>query len=124
MRVVFELREGLRPRVLTALLEALVVANVGWLKRNPGTPKLYASGVRYSKDRWGERFSDIPTTLRRKRGDCEDLSCWRVAELLLEGVAASPYVLEQRGPRGPVFHIMVATGGGLEDPSARLGMRS
>ncbi len=77
-------------------------------------------------------------------GDCEDLACWRVAELRAQGVTASPYVKFRRIAGVYHFHALVGIyreqkGSALEapeegivmpesrlvkieDPSLRLGM--
>lgn len=102
---------------------ALAAWNVDWLRRNPRTPKLYASGVRYAPDPLGsaEDFRTIPRVLAARSGDCDDLAAWRVAELRLQGVRAHPAVLKmQEG----LWHVFVRLpGGGAEDPSAHLGMQ-
>ena len=124
MRVVdFELAEGLRPEALLALLDALTRVDVAQLERHPNTPPLYRSGVRYERE-GGEVFSDILTTLRRGWGDCEDLACWRVAELRRAGeTRARPHVTLGQEAGHPLFHIRVRRGNGaIEDPSALLGM--
>lgn len=123
-------------------------------------PYLYDSGVRYDRlEPTGEicgddDFQDVVTVLEHPEhpmlGDCDDLACWRVAELNERyGIAAVPYVRlhadlvddvrsGQVRPRH-LYHIMVRwpeglesyhptvfvdphTGALLEDPSAILGM--
>jgi hypothetical protein len=53
-------------------------------------PRLYKSGIHYERERGTEEWLDIPTVLEGGSykgefpgpwGDCEDLACWRVAEL-------------------------------------------
>ena len=69
-------------RQLYILLQALVAANEEYLRNHPEAPMLYDSGVRYMEEPPGqEDWQDIPTCLKMRAGDCEDLACWRVAEL-------------------------------------------
>jgi hypothetical protein len=110
---------------LQAALDALVGIDVAWLRTHPGTPPLYAAGVRYARERRGldgrrlECWRPVPAVLRHREGDGEDLACWRVAELQLRGVAAR--AVPKRTPIG--WHIVVQLPNGKqEDPSARLGM--
>lgn len=123
-------------------------------------PLLYDSGVRYDRlEPIGETcgdddFQDCVTVLEHPEhpmlGDCDDLACWRVAELNERyGIAAVPYIRlhadrvhdvisGQMMPRH-LYHIMVRfpegldsypstvfvdpdAGAYLEDPSAVLGM--
>jgi hypothetical protein len=131
-----------RPRSQEALLwmlEALCKINEGHLAQKP-YPPLYESGVRYAREPGTERWLDIPSILDAGVGDCEDLACWRVAELRRQGVHAGPYVRYRS--RNGVFHYHALvmhyrrayrrgrTGGlierwvpaKIEDPSRKLGM--
>jgi hypothetical protein len=119
-------------RVLRLLLEVLTAANVVYLREHPGTPPLYSAGVRYEAERphvagapIPEVWKSIPFVLRDRSGDCEDLACWRVAELLCAGVDAQPtFTWRQITPRLALYHILVRYGDGrTEDPSRRLGMK-
>jgi hypothetical protein len=84
-------------------------------------PPIYASGVRYDRRDPNERWQLPTETMARRRGDCEDLACWRAAELRLKGEPAR-VVVRRTGPR--VLHAVVQRGdGSVEDPSKRLGMR-
>lgn len=111
---------------LTHLLEALVAVNVVWLREHPSAPWLYQSGVRYKDEPPGQDdWQDIPETLARGNGDCEDLACWRLAELRTRtSEDVLPHVTRTiLGPR-TVYHIAVRRRtGGIEDPSRVLGMR-
>lgn len=71
-----------------------------------------------------EKFRDIPGILDRGGSDCNDLACWRVAELWQIGVKASPYLDWQRNTRGGItYHALVQwPDGSTEDPSIMLGM--
>lgn len=92
------------------------------------TPPLYASGVRYIREPWGyEQWVTIPRILAQGGADCEDLASWRIAELRIRGINARPMwrYFEGMGPNGEPFrmyHILVWTPYGIDDPSARLGM--
>jgi hypothetical protein len=84
-------------------------------------PPIYASGVRYDRRDANERWQLPSETFARRRGDCEDLACWRAAELRARGERAHVGV-RRTGPR--VLHaIVVRANGSVEDPSKRLGMR-
>jgi hypothetical protein len=118
--------------VLQFLLEALTMADVAFLLDNPGTPDLYASGVRYEQEPDGrDEWQDIPDTLARRTGDCEDLACWRVAELRVRygepnatRAITVATVLDSRGQPVTLYHITVQRQDGrTEDPSRELGMR-
>jgi hypothetical protein len=110
---------------LLQLLEALTAVNVAWLREHPSAPWLYESGVRYEEEPPGrDDWQDIPETIELRVGDCEDLGCWRLAELRTRvREYALPYV--KRSVEGPrtVYHVAVQrTDGTLEDPSRILGM--
>lgn len=111
---------------LRAMLDCLVRLNLIHLRENPRTPPLYQAGVRYLRERLGhEAWKDIAGVMRDRHGDCEDLACWRVAELQRAGVKAEPAftVRKLRGRR--LYHILVRYANGtFEDPSRRLGMRA
>lgn len=113
-------------KALASLLEALTKINVGWLISNPQTPYLYESGVLYEHEVPGrENWQDVPTTLLNGVGDCEDLACWRAAELrAVAGINAKPFLKFTRGPDGMnLYHVVVQLPNGMyEDPSRSLGM--
>jgi len=153
---------GVAMENMSDVLMALVSINRRYIKRYPSQiPLLYESGVRYDRlepepgsacgdDDW----QDIPSILEHpdhpKLADCEDLSCWRVAELNERfAVNAVPFIRlfadrvrdvtdGQIKPRH-LYHIMVRwpeglahypstvyrdseSGALLEDPSRILGM--
>lgn len=114
-------------KVLNILLKALVDTDIEYLKDNPQTPSIYQSGVRYVEETPGiEDWRDIPTCLRIRQGDCEDLACWRVAELKVrQGIDAVPIFGFRTLSNGDVvYHIRVQyPNGQIEDPSRILGMR-
>ena len=123
--------DGYKLGILEHLLEALTMADVAYLLAHPHTPNLYDAGVRYQEepdDR--DEWQDIPDTLERRTGDCEDLACWRVAELRVrfgEPKATRRITVDQlpnhRGQVVTTYHISVQhEDGTVEDPSRRLGM--
>jgi hypothetical protein len=133
------LREGARLGVLEHLLAALTAADIAWLLEHPETPNLFESGVFYTEEPDGEDdWLDIPACLERHREgrpiDCEDLACWRIAELRVRfgerdaghsvTVADLP---DSTGRLVTTYHIRVkrgsAAGGRIECPSTLLGMK-
>lgn len=121
-------RPNVPPEMLRQCIEALDVAlyqvDLIYLRLNPQTPLLYESGVRYVAEPEGaEQWMDVPRVLELGRGDCEDLSAWRAAELTLRGYPSRPYVTYQiMGDNRLLFHVAVLTPWGIDDPSRRLGM--
>jgi hypothetical protein len=112
--------------ILKAMLEALILANVFYLRHRPDTPPLYAAGVPYVVEPPGrDNWQDIPRTLALREGDCEDLACYRIAELRVRhNENAMPYVTAKKIGTFTLFHIQVERGDGtVEDPSRILGMR-
>lgn len=125
-------------------LTALTSLNLAILRRMR-MPRLYESGIRYDRmtphpgstcgdDDW----QDMLVTLRRRMGDCEDLACYRAAELQVQGIRARAIPLFMREPGHHYYHIVVEWPRGLvsypstvynqfdmllEDPSKVLGMR-
>ena len=115
-------------------LDALTLAN------NPNIPPLYASGVRYARESRligegrevpaldpvsgtvEERFNHLSRVLEIGAGDCDDLACWRAAELQVRaGIPAR--AVPVRSDTG--WHVVVRLpDGSIDDPSARLGMYS
>jgi hypothetical protein len=72
----------------------------------------------------GERFRDIGRIIEKGAVDCDNLACWRAAELRQSGIAASPYITwKQRSDGGVTYHVLVRwPDNTLEDPSLLLGM--
>ena len=112
---------------LNVMLLALMAIDELYLKAHPETPLLYSSGVVYQEEPPGaEDWQDIPTCLKLRWGDCEDLACWRAAELRVRyGIAAVPFFTRQvKSDGSTLYHIMVRLPDGrTEDPSRQLGMR-
>lgn len=123
--------DGYKFGILQKLLEALTIANVAYLLKFPRTPLLYESGVRYLSEPPGrDEWQDIPDTLARGNGDCEDLACWWVAERRVR--FNDPYATrritvaqlpDDNGRKVTTFHISgYSPIIGREDPSRLLGM--
>lgn len=93
-------------------------------------PALYEAGVRYQREPFPrEDWLDVLEVIQRRQGDCEDLACWRVAELRAAGVEARPGFIRRRVLTAEgwqtVYHIVVLwPDGRIEDPSRILGMNS
>lgn len=115
-------------KAMLTMLEALCKINVGWLQSLPRRerPSLYRSDVIYQAEVGTEEWLDIPHILVARWGDCEDLACWRVAELRVAGIEAHPYIRWKKRPgSGARYHALVwRPGGRIEDPSLALGMRN
>jgi hypothetical protein len=127
-------QQELSHRVLQILLDSLYATNVEWLKANPNAPRIYDKDVvthkariHYEQEPAGqEDWQDIPTTLRLGEGDCEDLACWRAAELTVrDNIHATPtFTFKPRKNGGMLYHILVKhPDGHIEDPSRQLGMK-
>jgi hypothetical protein len=113
--------------VLDVLLKALFRIDVQYLQANPNTPRVRDAGVLYMEEPPGqEEWQDVPTSLRLKRADCEDLACWRAAEIVVrDRMQAAPFFKEMRRPDGGyLYHILVGRADRrVEDPSQENGMR-
>ena len=85
----------------------------------------------------GEHFRDIARVIEKGAADCDNLACFRVAELRAAGINAQPYITwRRRDDGGYTYHALVvwpplddlsaspteARNGGSEDPSLILGM--
>ncbi len=81
----------------------------------------------------GERFRDIGRIIDNRGGDCDNLACWRAAELRVAGINAKPYMTHRErsilSGGGTVYHALVLWPpfGSIkyvtsEDPSLLLGM--
>ena len=123
---------GYKLGVLEHLLEALTAANVAYLLIHPHTPNLYESGVRYEQEPDGrDDWQDIPDTIARRNGDCEDLASWRMAELRVRWRDTKSTwhitvddIPNHAGELVTTYHIQIRRPDGrIEDPSRQLGMR-
>ena len=105
---------------INAALEGLVALNCEQMRRRK-FPPLYASGIRYKRDK-GETWDSAQVCMRRGYGDCEDLAAYRAAELRCQGIPARAVVMRSRTP-GVAWHCVVRLPNGrIEDPSRKLGM--
>lgn len=141
MRLEMEIREPIVAN-LRLPLEALTVQDVRYLRAHPRTPRLYNSGIRWQMEgvnpctgRPAEHFATIPEVLAQGWGDCEDLACWRAAELRLMGhrrarafAVRSGHMNHPQLGRVRLIHILVTRDGtpafrSIEDPSVAMGMK-
>jgi hypothetical protein len=122
-----------RNKSLQIMLWALVSWDVYLLqlyrKAGKPLPPIYTADVRYIREPEGqEEWLDVMAVLKAKGGDCEDLAAWRCAELRVDGVPARPAwrhrIVENVDTKKQfsLYHIVVWTPSGIDDPSARLGM--
>lgn len=104
-------------------LEYLTKVNL-WHLSKASYPPLYSSGVVYQNEAPGdEDWCDIPTCIAQRWGDCEDLGCWRAAELQAAGVKAVAWPKARLIGDIYLVHIQVKyPNGDIEDPSRILGM--
>lgn len=118
-----DLRAPADPVFLGALLEGVVAANYVVMEaarrllgsQNPFLP-LYESGIRYEREPPGEENWQFAHELLQSRaGDCEDLACYRAAELRLDGEPAIAEVV--RTPRRSFHAVVRRADGRIEDPS-------
>jgi hypothetical protein len=108
-------------RCILWLMEALCQVNKTYLAANK-IPPLYESNVYYKFEN-SELWKDVYNILEDGHGDCEDLSCWRVAELQLIGIPARPYIKWRKQNGIWIYHALVwHPGNKIEDPSLALGM--
>lgn len=123
MLIEFDIPSPVDAKSLTVLVRSLCALDLLYLQRNPRTPELYKSGVRYKTQPYGvERFLTIPLILQAGEADCDQLAPWRAAELRFRhGIKALP---EVRKFADGVWHVYVRyPNGKAEDPSAWLGMK-
>lgn len=106
---------------IASLVEALAQANGMFLREFPKTPSLYTAGIAYEET---EAWRDIPALLAARKGDCKSLVAWRLAELRKQGTKALVQVVYIPRPGEHLFHVQIRKGGGTEDPSRFLGMRT
>ncbi len=123
--------EGLR-----VLLDTLVRLNSWFLRHHPARP-LYDAGVVYARtDLWepipalytsGYHGTDNPSSNFPKKfgifGDCKSLSAALIAQYRYQGKGAEPVFRFDPKQGSSLYHILVRTADGFEDPSVKLGMR-
>lgn len=111
-------------QALHVLLECLIACDRVYL-RDHATPALYQSSVVY--DRTLE-WDTTPVLYSKNYGDCKSLAAQKIAEYRNAGIAAKPYFrwIPQNGASygegNLLFHILVLTTNGYEDPSKNRGM--
>lgn len=113
------------PEGVRIMLAALCTANVFVMSQLAAAgrplPQLYRSGVVYRRQAGPERFRLAPDVYARRGGDCDQLCCWRVAELRLAGETGARAIPKVINPK--LIHVVVRRAdGSIEDPSKRLGM--
>ena len=108
--------------VLRRLLDCLTGINEDYLRYH-STPDLYESGVFYKRQ---ELWEPIPALYSRGWGDCKSLACALVAQYRKAGIPCETvfrWKVNGQGSDGwTLFHILVQTPTGFEDPSKVLGM--
>jgi hypothetical protein len=106
-------------RALRTLLECLISLNGQFLETHTA-PSLYDSGVRYRRTMI---WDTIPALYARQYGDCKSLTAALIAEYRMQGIEAKPVFRFMPVYKGKlIFHILVQTAEGFEDPSKILGM--
>jgi len=114
--------------VMTELLDCLVKIDMLQLRAKK-CPPIYQSGVRYYREDFGDDdWQDVYSTLAVGYGDCEDLACWRAAELNLIGIPTlADFTCNYLENGKQEFHIFVSIQpckqfphGKIEDPSVIL----
>ena len=135
-----ESERAISHKFLRTLLNALTAIDLDYLRVHPECPPLYKSGVVYDEEPIGqEDWCDVPTVIQQGWGDCEDLACWRSAELLVRNerarakdpslpvIRSTPIFRWRRlNESTTLYHILCLheIGGRqvVEDPSRILGM--
>jgi hypothetical protein len=113
-------------RSISRLLGSLTAINADYLAENPQFPLMYFSGVKYRHDKDADYWRDAARIREIGFGDCDNLSCWRAAELQVRfNINAIPVFMHRVKPDGTdLFHIVVQYPNLIvEDPSVALGMR-
>lgn len=112
--------------VYLALVYCLAQINLEFRRQNPGTPRLYSFKPKYiikPRPHGIDEFSDLPTLIKYRSGDCKDFVAARLAELWQDGILqAMPYITMKRIGDIDCWHVIVSIGPNLEDPSEILGM--
>lgn len=124
-----------------ALVDFLYQFDVLYLRDHPMTPLLYGSGVFYMSEPQVKTYNpafggvvesqqedwlDIPNVLAKRYGDCEDLACYRAAELTVRyNIPATPFSTYREYNNFTLYHVLVRLPDGtVEDPSKILGMKT
>lgn len=112
-------------RRVTGLLEETIALNMQIMRERP-VPYLYSTDVIYRPEPPGpEEFANVlqclglaprVSRLPGRWGDCDDLMCWRVAELRTFGEHATPRIVWRARLKGSK-HAQVRRGdGSIDDP--------
>lgn len=108
------------PEAYQHMLDALVKINE-WYRDNGWKKFRVYRGARYQAEPAAEEvWQTIPALALRRKGDCEDLSAARAAEI------GGRAILVDKGPKpngGTLYHVIVKKGSRREDPSRKLGMK-
>lgn len=112
--------------ILGLWLWALVNTNIVYMRRlGKQIPILYDSGIVYDRSEpegccEDDKWLDCVRVKKRGKGDCEELACWRVAELRFRfGVKAKPHLVLEREEMADLiehrYHVVVAWPEGLAE---------
>lgn len=106
------------PRAVELVLTALGLSWAEVFRTNPGKfPPLYSLGVRFAPEKGTENWQSPPELVRSRAGDCEDLVCYRFAELVSQGHPAAVECVFRRELTGLRQHVRLRRGNEVEDPS-------
>lgn len=107
-------------------LRVLVFANLLWLRSQAraqrAVPSVYSAGVRFRPEPQAgsgvELYQTIPEVIAQGWGDCDDVTGWRVAELLCAGESGADVALVEQAPR--VWHAVARRANGQTEDVAAL----
>lgn len=105
-------------RALRSLLKCLTSLNSAYLQEYPDTDDLYDTEVYYRRTRV---WDTLPSLYERGYGDCKSLTCALVAEYRARGEKAVA-VFRFMPDDELLYHILVLSVRGWEDPSKECGM--
>ena len=116
--------------VLDIQLDALIAIDLLWLRLNPKTPRLRASGVRYYHEGIKDEWYTIDAAIHDRVADCKGLAAWDVAELRALGEDPGAHttkrfveVVDPTVGKLLLYHVLTERSDGrLIDPSRELGM--
>jgi len=113
--------------LVTAMLEALTQANQLEMETMAAAglplPWLYDAGVRYVREAPGaERWQTAGRVLRRRKGDCEDLTAYVAAWLRTHGGEPNARAFAVDGGPNTIHCLVEREDGSIMDPSRDLGM--
>jgi hypothetical protein len=116
--------------VLDIQLDALIAIDLLWLRLNPKTPRMRASGVRYYHEGIKDEWFSVDAALHDHVADCKGLAAWDVAELRASGEDPGAHttkrfveVVDPTVGKLLLYHVLTERSDGrLIDPSRELGM--